>query len=100
MLKIKDSELPDPSEIPSDKVYLIKDRLQDFNNHFKGMLYFCSRILNKPEDEITMLDLKQFEIARFHRHEQYVKNMSFPVSLYLSRIRELEDKLNAIQADC
>ena len=93
---IHDSILKEsPPNLPNtgDRVTLMRDRLESIKRNYEGMLYFCHRITGYPQDKISMSLLSNFEIARFHRHEAYVRNHCWPVSLYLSRIHQLEEQV-------
>lgn len=91
-----DAPISNFDRIPSDQVTIKKDRLRSINNNYKAMLYFCSRILDMSEDKISITDLENFEMIRFHRTQQFIKNYSWPVSLYFERIKELESEIAKI----
>jgi hypothetical protein len=84
-----------PPSLPfvGERVELMRDRLESIKRNYDGMLYFCSRITGIPKDQIAMVNLKQFEVARFHKHEKYVENHAWPVSHYLKMIKRLENEI-------
>jgi len=74
----------DFSESKSDQVHIMKEDFIEWRNHFGAMLYFCQRIVGK--ERFSIPDLRNFEEIRFHEHQGYVKNRSFPVASYIARI--------------
>ena len=87
-----EESLPDITP-QNDRITIMRDRFQNISNNYRGMLYFCSRILNVPEKNINMFSLERFELDRFHKNEQFKENLSWPVSMYLNKIKELEQKI-------
>lgn len=77
----------------NDRVVIMRDRFLSISNNYKGMLYFCSNVLDVPRKNVNMLMLKQFDIRRFQDNERFKRNLSWPVDYYLKRIKELEQKI-------
>ena len=78
----------DFSESKSNQVHIMKEDFIGWRNHFGAMLYFCQRIVGK--ERFSIPDLRDFEEIRFHEHQGYVKNHSFPVASYIARIESQE----------
>ena len=74
----------------SDSVVLKMCDARTIKNNYAAMLYFCQRIIGR--EDISLIDLKQFEMQRWHCWQSFVANASWPVDAYLKRIHELEDK--------
>lgn len=77
----------DTPHMPS--VTIMRDKLSRHCVAFDALLSFASGILGKDENKITAQDLFMFNKARFHAHEDYIRNASFPVDFYLAKIKEL-----------